>query len=140
MTRKGRRTSATPETGRARFKKAERDHSSAETLLALKIDEHEPADDVAKLIIQAAIAYTDAVTAEYGGEIAQGRHTESAKVLRDALGNRLPKEQETRLGRLITHKETVEYGARETTVKQVQQLQLDLDRYASWVREVLGGC
>ena len=59
---------------------------------------------IAATVVNAAIAYTDALTATFANKINQNDHAAVVKTLRDALGNRLPKAQETRLTRILGNK------------------------------------
>lgn len=61
------------------------------------------ANPIVSHIFSSAIAYTDALTARYGGRVNQKSHDAAVKALRNALGNNLPKAQETRLIRLLKH-------------------------------------
>jgi len=47
------------------------------------------------------MAYPDALTATFAKKVNQQDHSALVKTLREALGNRLPKSQETRLSRIL---------------------------------------
>lgn len=63
-------------------------------------------------IVNAAIAFTDALTATYAGRVNQQDHAAAIGALRHALGNRLPQKQETHLRRILDQKDEVQYGVR----------------------------
>src|ERR1044072_3918112 len=66
-------------------------------------------------VINCAIAYADALTAKYKGEINQEDHQAVIKLLRASLGKELPAKQETNLRTLLEQKDEVQYGSRVKT-------------------------
>ena len=88
-------------------------------------------------IVQAAIAYTDALTAEFVGRVNQQDHGGAVKMLRAALGNRLPRAQETRLRRILTEKDAAQYGARLKTLTDAQRLLAQMVEFATWAESEL---
>jgi hypothetical protein len=89
-------------------------------------------------IINSAIAYTDAVTAKFSGRVNQKDHAAAVKVLRDALGERLPDIQERRLRRILTEKDAVQYGARAKRLDEAVRLLGELEEFAAWAEGELG--
>lgn len=83
-------------------------------------------------IVNAAIAFTDALTARYAGKANRQDHGAAIRSLRDALGNRLPAAQETRLRRILGEKDDVQYGARLKTDDEARRLLLLLEEFAAW--------
>jgi hypothetical protein len=83
-------------------------------------------------IVNAAIAFTDALTARYAGRANRQDHAAAVKALRDALGNRLPMAQETRLRRILSEKDEVQYGAKAKTDVEARRLLALLEEFAAW--------
>jgi hypothetical protein len=95
----------------------------------------EPGDNANPLvshIVNAAIAYADALTASYRGRVNQKDHSAARKALRDALGNRLPRSQESRLVRILGEKDAAQYGARRGRMATATKLLEELDEFAAW--------
>ncbi|MCK3776688.1 hypothetical protein MZK49_08075 [Ensifer sesbaniae] len=88
---------------------------------------------IAATIVNAAIAYTHALTATFANKINQNDHAAVVKTLRDALGNRLPKAQETRLNRILGNKDLAQYGGRFMLLSDAEALLEQLKEYAQWV-------
>jgi hypothetical protein len=88
---------------------------------------------IAATIVNAAIAYTNALTATFANKINQNDHAAVVKTLRDALGNRLPKAQETRLTRILGNKDLAQYGGRFMLRSDAETLLEQLKEYAQWV-------
>ncbi|MBY5585833.1 hypothetical protein HFO52_35810 [Rhizobium leguminosarum] len=88
---------------------------------------------IAATVVNAAIAYTDALTATFADKINQNDHAAVIKTLRDALGNRLPKSQETRLNRILGNKDLAQYGGRFMLLSDAESLFEQLKEYAEWV-------
>ncbi|WP_244735637.1 hypothetical protein [Rhizobium laguerreae] len=94
---------------------------------------HKFTNPIAATVVNAAIAYTDALTATFANKINQNDHTAVIKTLRDALGNRLPKSQETRLTRILGNKDLSQYGGRFMLLSDAESLFEQLKEYAEWV-------
>jgi hypothetical protein len=105
-----------------------------ETALALS-DRGDPQNPVISNLVLAAVAYCDALTAKYGGRVNQKDHGAVVKILRDALGNRLPAAQETKLSRILGIKDDVQYGSRPSTAAEAQRLLVLLREFARWAEE-----
>jgi hypothetical protein len=58
-------------------------------------------------------------------------------MLRDALGNRLPRAQETRLRRILAEKDPAQYGARLKTRTDGQRLLAQMVEFAAWAESEL---
>jgi hypothetical protein len=87
-------------------------------------------------IVNAAIAFTDALTARHG-RVNRQDHAAAVKTLRDALGNRLPAAQEKRLRRILAEKDEVQYGARLKSRAEAEHLLQELDEFAAWAESEL---
>jgi secreted protein with Ig-like and vWFA domain len=88
-------------------------------------------------VVLAAIAYADALCARHAGYVNQQNHAAAVQTLRDAMGNRLPTAQATRLGRIIGEKDDVQYGVRPKTSEEAQRSLEQLEEFASWAEEEL---
>ena len=88
-------------------------------------------------IVNAAIAFTDALTARYAGRANQQDHAAAVKTLRDALGKRLPNAQETNLRRILHEKDDVQYGARTRSQDDAKALLSRLEDFATWAEAEL---
>jgi hypothetical protein len=88
-------------------------------------------------VVNAAIAYTDALTARYAGRANQRDHIAAVQALRDALGRRLPTAQETQLRRILGEKDEVQYGAKLKTEDEARRLLSLLDAFAAWAEAEL---
>jgi hypothetical protein len=82
------------------------------------------------LLITAAIAYADAVTAKTKGVVNKQDHATAPRLLREALGSKFPDRQEKFFRRLLGRKDEVNYGARSTTLEEAQRLLAELDEFA----------
>jgi hypothetical protein len=95
-------------------------------------DSGDVGNPIVSQVVNAAIAYTDAVTAASSGRINQKDHAVVVKALRDALGERLPDVQAKRMRRILAEKDTAQYGARLLRVKEAVRLLADLREFAAW--------
>lgn len=83
-------------------------------------------------IVNAAIAYTDALTSRYAARANQQDHAAAVKTLRDALGNRLPSAQEINLHRIVGEKDELQRGARSRSTSDAAALLARLEDFAFW--------
>jgi len=90
------------------------------------------ANPIVVQIVNAAIAYTDALTARFSGRVNQQDHAAAVKALRAALGKRFPGEQERRLARILSEKDAAQYGARMKRKSEATRLLADLEKFAAW--------
>lgn len=100
-----------------------------EVLLA---DPGDIANPAMSQIVNAAIAFTDALTTAYAGRANQRDHSDAVKALRDALGKRLPNAQATNLRRILGEKDDVQYGTRARSKADAKALLIRLEEFASW--------
>ncbi len=73
------------------------------------------------------------MTATFAKKVNQQDHSALVKTLREALGNRLPKSQETRLSRILGNKDLAQYGGRFILITDAVALLEQLQDYAHWV-------
>jgi len=110
-------------------------HDSARNLVALGASKSY--NGAISLMVAAAIAYADAVTVRTRGVVNTQDHQNAPRLLREALGSRLPDKQEKFYRRLLGRKDEVNYGARSTTLKEAERLIAELDEFAAWAEGVL---
>jgi hypothetical protein len=111
-------------------------HSAAQTLFEL----HESGQNTNPIMVQvveATIAYADAVTARRDSRINQQDHQALGALLRAILGNRLPNQQLANLNAILGEKDAVSYGARPGSAVQARRMLERLDAFAAWVEEEL---
>jgi hypothetical protein len=89
------------------------------------------------LIVSAAIAYGDALSARFAGVVSRAEHGVAAKILRDALGKRLPIAQERAFKRIVDQKTIAQYGSRVVPSTEARALLRDLDNFGQWAEEEL---
>lgn len=89
------------------------------------------------LIVLAAIAYGDALTARRASVVNQQDHAAAPRLLRDVLGSALPSAQENRYRRMLGHKDAAQYGIRHASQEQARKLLDDLTDFALWVEDQL---
>ncbi|HEY4083958.1 MAG TPA: hypothetical protein VGM81_24990 [Burkholderiaceae bacterium] len=89
------------------------------------------------LMVAAAIAYVDALTAKHKGVVNKQDHQAASRLLREALGNALPDKQEKFFRRLLGRKDEVNYGARSTSCEEAERILAELDDFASWAEGTL---
>jgi hypothetical protein len=130
MTAKGPRTAVDGGHGPARLLQAREFHESARILVTLARSRSH--NGAVTLMVTAAIAYSDAVTAKARGVVNQQDHRSAPRLLREALGSRLPVKQEKFFRKLLGRKDEVNYGARSTTLEEAQRLLAELDEFAAW--------
>ncbi|MDP3898360.1 MAG: hypothetical protein Q8Q62_16955 [Mesorhizobium sp.] len=90
-------------------------------------------------IVNAAIAYADALTARFAGQINRADHAAVVKTLRDALGNRLPDAQASRLRNILDQKDEAQYGIRARPLPEAAVLLGKLEEFAAWAERELDG-
>jgi hypothetical protein len=83
-------------------------------------------------IVNAAIAYADALTVRFAGMVNRADHAAVVKTLRDALGNRLPDTQANRLRSILDQKDEAQYGIRTKSLPDASALLDKLEKFAQW--------
>lgn len=104
------------------------------------LDRHEEgqnANPVVVMIVCAAIAYGDALTASLGGRVNQKDHSALPKLVRDALGQNADNAQVKRLEKILEEKDSASYGARTGRIDHARALMEQLDRFGRWVVDQL---
>lgn len=135
MTNQGPRKTVDVTHSAARLLQAREFHESARSLVTL--GQNKSYNGAVTLMITASIAYADAVTAKVKGIVNKQDHQNAPKLLREALGNRLPDKQEKSFRKLLGRKDEVNYGARSTTLEEAVRLMAELDDFAVWAEGVL---
>lgn len=134
MTRKGAAKSVDPARASIRLEIARAYHQAARHTAAL-VEDGTPANPIVSQIVTAAVAYADALTAKHAGTVNQKDHGAVVKTLRDVLGQRLPKAQETNLRMILQEKDTSQYGFRIMGIAEAQRLLDRLDAFAAWAEQ-----
>jgi hypothetical protein len=121
----------------------ERRRQMAKAYLKAAQDEAALADEgaignpIVSQIVNAAIAYTDALTAKFSDRINQQDHAGAVKALRDALGERLLDTQAKRLRRILGEKDPAQYGVRFHRKSDALRLLADVEEFARWAESEL---
>lgn len=136
MTRRGPERAVDERFWSGRLDNARTFRRAAEALSELA-DEGENANPIVALIVLAAVGYGDALTARSRGTINRTDHQSLPRAVRDALGNRVPEAELTRLRRILAEKDSAEYGARYGNLAPARALLVDLQRFAQWAEQVL---
>lgn len=90
-------------------------------------------------IVNAAIAFCDAVTARRGNVANAQDHGGAPALLREILGNDLPREQEARFRRILGEKDASQYGAKALSLALARKRMQDLTRFAAWAEDQVAG-
>ncbi len=135
MTNQGARKTVGAEHVAARLFQAREFHESARSLVTL--GQSKSYNGAVTLMVTAAIAYADAVTAKAKGVVNQQDHQSAPRLLREALGSRLSAKHEKIFRKLLSRKDEVNYGARSTTLEEAAQLLEQLDEFAVWAEGLL---
>lgn len=130
MTSRGPRSAVDGSHSPARLLQAREFHESARSLVTL--DQSRSHNGAVALRVTAAIAYGDAITAKAKAVVNKQDHQTAPRLLREALGNRLPAKQEKFFRKLLGRKDEVNYGARSTSLAEAQRLLGELDEFAAW--------
>jgi hypothetical protein len=115
-----------------RLRKARAFLRAAEEGLALA-DERGSGDPIMSNAVLSAIAYADALTMKVAGVKNDDDHMALPRTLRRALGNRLPREQETRLQRILALKNEIQYEHRTSSIPEARELISQVRRFADWI-------
>ncbi len=83
-------------------------------------------------IVNATIAFADALTVAEAGTVNRRDHAALPQVLRQALGDRLPKARQTDLQRILAEKSEVQYGDQISSAADAQSLLARLEAFAAW--------
>ncbi|MDP3525008.1 MAG: hypothetical protein Q8S27_10540 [Hoeflea sp.] len=86
-------------------------------------------------VINCAIAYSDALTAKFRGEINQDDHQAVTRLLIAALGKEFPAKQQGNLRALLEQKDEVQYGSRAKTRGDAERALERLEEFAAWAEQ-----
>jgi hypothetical protein len=136
MTRTGRTKHVDKATAYGRLRKAIAFHKATQMIHTMMSDVG-AADVMAANAVLATIAYADAMTAAILGQINQQDHKGVTALLRDALQNKLPTAEESRLRRLIDRKGEASYGDGLGRPADSDAILSDLDKFASFAIQSL---
>ena len=96
-----------------------------------------PGNPIVSLAVSAAIGFTDALTARFGGEFSAGEHNAVVAVLKKALGNKLLRTHENALSKVLSAKDEAQYSARIIPVSEAKQHLENIQKFALWARQEL---
>lgn len=136
MTRAGPARDAQSGEWRGRLDNARAFHKAARDLLELH-EEGQNGNPIVVMIVHAAIAYGDALTASLDGRINQKDHAGLPKLVKAALGESGDPAQIKRLEKIIEEKDAASYGARAGRSEHARKLLEQLDRFGRWVTQQL---
>lgn len=111
-------------------------HAAARTLITLA-EPGQSMNPAITHIVNAAIAYGDALTARRGNRINQQDHQQLGALLRSVLGNRLPSRQLSNLNAILAEKDAASYGVQAARREKADTLLSRLDEFAAWTRSEL---
>ncbi|HVZ01862.1 MAG TPA: hypothetical protein VHA35_20320 [Dongiaceae bacterium] len=134
MTRSGSRKTVGTDFARGRLENARAYLQAARDALQLA-ESGTNANPAMSQIVNAAIAYADALTSLRGSLVNQKDHGAAAKTLREVFRGALPTAQETRLRRILAVKDEVQYGAKPGRVSDAESLLRHLEKFAAWAEE-----
>ena len=88
--------------------------------------------------VHCAISATDAMLVKVAGirSTAESHH-DVIELLKDKIQNPEAEEQAKRLDKILSRKNMIEYQDREFTQDEAYNLQKDVERYYSWVQDIL---
>lgn len=87
--------------------------------------------------ILSAIAYGDALTIRIAGIRNVADHQQLPRTVRQALGNRVPQGELTRLTRLLKQKDDSAYGHRQSTLDEATGAIAQAETFAAWAESEL---
>lgn len=119
----------------ARLHQARAFHESAQALVTLA--QSTSYNGAITLMITAAIAYADAITAVRMGVVNRQDHQSAPRLLREALGRHLPDRHERFFRKLLGRKDEASYGARSTPIEDAVRLLAELDDFSLWAEGLI---
>lgn len=87
--------------------------------------------------IDSAVAFGDAVSIKFGGIRNAVDHKGLARTIKAAIGARFPREQDQRLGRLLSWKDEAQYGHRAASANEARSVVQQAERFAEWAEAEL---
>jgi hypothetical protein len=109
---------------------------AAETLESMAV-EGQNCNPIIVLVIHAAIAYGDALTARFGGVVNRDKHDDLPRRVKDAMKGRADATQITRLASLLSDKTAYSYGAKIGRLNDTREMLKQLKRFELWAEEQL---
>jgi hypothetical protein len=137
MTRQGPRKKVDAEFWRGRLKQGKDYRQHAQDAADLAAGSATNGNPVISHLVLSAIAYGDAITARYAQVVNQQDHAAAPRLLREVLREKLPDAQERRYKRILSYKDTVQYGARETPMQEALLLLENIREFGDWVESTL---
>ena len=136
MTREGPRKKVDTAFSSGRRRNAEDFLKAAQDGIELA-DEGQNAAPIMSNIVNAAIAFCDAITAKVAAVANTQDHAAAPRLLREVLRERLPGEIESRFRRILGEKDSAQYGARPFSLVTARQRMADLRQIATWAADEL---
>jgi hypothetical protein len=136
MTRQGPRKAVPPDHWRGRRDSA-RDHLERARDAITLAKPTQDARAIVSLIVLAAIAYADALTANRAQVVNQQDHASAPRLLREVLRNLLPDEQARGFRDILALKDEAHYGAKPLLMTRARGLFTKLERFAAWAEDQL---
>jgi len=136
MTRKGPTKAATVEESRGRLKQARAFRAAAEEIGA-KLAPGANASPMMTLIVTAAIAYGDALTARFGRVMNRDEHAALPKLVRATMGDQADEAMLKHRRAIIAEKTFAEYGDHQVDVESASRFLLKLQRFGEWAETKL---
>ena len=136
MTRQGPRKAVGPDHWRGRRDSARDHYERARDAITLA----KPTQDaraIVSLIVLAAIAYADALTANRAQVVNQQDHASAPRLLREVLRNLLPDEKAKAFRDILALKDEAHYGAKPLAMTRAVGLLAKLDQFAAWAEDRL---
>jgi hypothetical protein len=110
--------------------------AAAQALEALAGEDETYGTAIALLAVHAVISHGDALVIAYTGKKSKsGDHTDTVRLLRDALGNRLPDKQEKEMRAVLTAKDAVAYGGKYFPLADAQALLAKAAAFGEWAEQ-----
>lgn len=138
MVRQGKVAIADGQAWGARRQDAQAFRKAAEALEAVAED-GQNCNPIIVLVIHAAIAYGDALTARFGGVVNRDKHDDLPRRVKDAMKGRADAPQISRLASLLSDKTAYSYGAKIGRLNDMREMLKQLKRFEVWAEEQLTG-
>lgn len=138
MSRQGPRRKVDPDFWRGRLKQGKDYRRHAQDAADLAGTDTTNGNPLISQLVLSAMAYADAITARFAEVVNQQDHGAAPRLLREVMREKLPAPQERRYRRILSYKDTVQYGARETPMQEALALLQELHQFADWAEQTLG--
>jgi hypothetical protein len=136
MARQGKVATADGQAWGSRRQEAQAFRKAAEILEGVAV-EGQNCNPIIVLVIHAAIAYGDALTARFGGVVNRDKHDDLPRRVKDAMKGRADSTQINRLASLLSDKTPYSYGAKIGRVNDMREMLKQLKRFEQWAEEQL---